>query len=134
MVNQNRHDIRGSLWNRWDLHFHTPSSYDYEDKSLTNEQLLFPLLSTKVSVVAVTDHHVINVERIKELQALGKDSITILPGIELRDDHGGHQHIHYIGMFPDDCDLKHVWTILQGRLNLTAKGVSQQGGDEKLFF
>ncbi len=27
------HDIRGSLWHRWDLHFHTPSSFDYEDKS-----------------------------------------------------------------------------------------------------
>ena len=31
---------RGSEWRVWDLHFHTPSSYDYKDKSVTNEQLV----------------------------------------------------------------------------------------------
>jgi hypothetical protein len=25
----------GSQWRRWDLHFHTPASYEYGDKSLT---------------------------------------------------------------------------------------------------
>jgi hypothetical protein len=33
---------RGSLWHRWDLHFHTPSSFDYHDKSVT--RLLIVLL------------------------------------------------------------------------------------------
>lgn len=31
---------RGSEWRVWDLHFHTPASYDYKDKSVTNEQLV----------------------------------------------------------------------------------------------
>ena len=25
---------RGSEWRIWDLHFHTPSSYDYQDRSV----------------------------------------------------------------------------------------------------
>jgi len=29
---------RGSKWRRWDLHLHTPSSYDYVDKSITNKE------------------------------------------------------------------------------------------------
>lgn len=31
---------RGSEWRIWDLHFHTPSSYDYKDKSVTNEDIV----------------------------------------------------------------------------------------------
>jgi len=29
---------RGSEWRKWDLHFHTPSSYDYQDKTVSNEK------------------------------------------------------------------------------------------------
>ena len=31
----------GSIWHRWDLHYHTPSSYDYKNKAKTNEVLPF---------------------------------------------------------------------------------------------
>ena len=31
---------RGSEWRKWDLHFHTPSSYDYKDNSVTNEDII----------------------------------------------------------------------------------------------
>ena len=31
---------RGSEWRRWDLHFHTPSSYDYSDKSITDKDIV----------------------------------------------------------------------------------------------
>jgi hypothetical protein len=32
---------RGAEWRQWDLHFHTPSSYDYEDKkNVTDEDLI----------------------------------------------------------------------------------------------
>jgi len=55
------HDARGALWRVWDLHFHTPSSFDYSDKSVTNQQIIDALVNAGVSVVAVTDHHVIDV-------------------------------------------------------------------------
>ena len=122
----------GSLWHRWDLHFHTPSSFEYEDMSVTNEQIVDQLVAEGVRVVAITDHHVINVKRIQELQRLGADRLTVLPGIEFRDDHGG-KPVHYISIFPEDCDLEHVWTTLQGSLGLTAAGIKEKGGDDKVY-
>ncbi len=123
---------RGSQWNRWDLHLHTPSSFDYEDKSVTNEEIVDFLVSAGVRVVAVTDHHTIDVDRVKRLQELGSGKLTILPGIELRDVHGKHP-IHYICLFPQDCNLDHVWITLQGKLKLTPAGIAERGGDHKIY-
>lgn len=61
-------DPRGSIWRKWDLHCHTPSSYDYRDKSVTNQQIIDTLKSNEIAVVAITDHHIIDVERIIELR------------------------------------------------------------------
>jgi len=125
-------DRRGSLWHRWDLHFHTPSSFDYDDKSITNEQIVERLVSEGVRVVAVTDHHVIDVARIRRLQELGKDKVTVLPGIELRSELGS-KPIHYICIFPEDCNIDHVWTRLQGALKLTATDINAAGGNDVVY-
>lgn len=127
-----QHDVRGSLWHRWDLHFHTPSSFDYDDKNVTNEQIVECLLANQIRVVAITDHHTMDVSRLRELQRIGNDRLTVIPGIELRDDHGGDP-IHYISIFPDDCDLDHVWTTLQGSLGLTTTAIRDKGGNEKVY-
>lgn len=127
-----QHDVRGSLWHRWDLHFHTPSSFDYGNKSVTNQQIVGRLIAEGVRVVVVTDHHTIDVARIRELQQLGGERLAVLPGIELRGDHGG-EPIHYICIFSEDCDLDHVWTTLQGSLGLTAVAIREKGGDEKIY-
>jgi len=60
----------GSTWGKWDLHFHTPSSYDYQNKAVSNSDIITGLRAAGVSVVAITDHHKIDVPRIKDLQAL----------------------------------------------------------------
>lgn len=60
----------GSIWHRWDLHYHTPSSYDYKNKAKTNEVLVQELLDDGVSGVAVTDHHVIDFGRINSLNTM----------------------------------------------------------------
>jgi len=122
----------GSLWNRWDLHFHTPSSFDYEDKSISNQQIVDSLIQAGLRVIAITDHHTMDVGRIQELQTLGAGKLTVLPGIELRDEHGG-EPIHYICFFPEDCDLDHVWTTLQGSLGLTTKAIQGKGGDQGVY-
>jgi len=132
MNGQTQHDIRGSLWKRWDLHFHTPSSFDYENKSVTNKAIVEGLIAQGVRVVAITDHHTMDVARIKELQGLGGDKLTVLPGIELRSDQGGDP-IHYICIFPENCDLEHVWTTLQGTLGLTPAAIREKGGDERIY-
>lgn len=126
------HSPRGSLWHRWDLHFHTPSSFDYDDKSISNQQIVDCLVGAGLRAVAITDHHAIDVARIRELQKIGIDKLTVLPGIELRGDHGG-EPIHYICIFSETCDLDHVWTTLQGSLGLTPAAIKDKGGDQKIY-
>jgi ABC-type lipoprotein export system ATPase subunit len=125
-------DPRGSIWRKWDLHFHTPSSYDYKDKSVTNDQIIQILKKNKVSVVAITDHHTIDTARIKELKAKANSEITILPGIELRSELGGSESVHFIGIFPEESDIDSIWTKLQGKLNITPTDIVATG-DEKTF-
>lgn len=127
-----QHSPNGSLWSRWDLHFHTPSSFDYANRAASDQQIVDKLLAERVRVVAVTDHHVMDVARIRSLQALGAAGLTVLPGIELRDDHG-KRPVNYVCIFPEDCDLDHVWTTLQGRLKLTPNAVRTAGGDERVY-
>lgn len=125
-------DPKGSLWRRWDLHFHTPTSFDYERGDVTDSQIVDSLVEAGIAAVAITDHHIIDAQRIRNLQALGKDKLTVFPGIEFRSDQGGDP-IHYISIFPEDCDLDHVWTTLQGALHVTACDVQAKGGDEKIY-
>ncbi len=125
-------DPKGSLWHRWDLHFHTPSSFDYERADVTDNQIVDSLIQAGLSAVAVTDHHVIDIGRIRNLRAIAKDKLTIFPGIEFRSDQGG-EAIHYISIFPEDSDLEHVWTTLQGGLGLTLAAIKDKGGDEELY-
>jgi hypothetical protein len=126
------HSPYGSLWNRWDLHFHTPSSYDYLNQSLTDEQIIEGLLANNLRAVAITDHHIIDVPRIRKLQRLAGDALTILPGIELRSDQGG-EPIHYVCIFLEDSDLDHLWTTLQGKLELTPTAIQKKGGNDRIY-
>lgn len=125
-------NTQGSLWGKWDLHLHTPSSFDYGNKSVTNEQIVKTLTETDVKVAAITDHHVIDVNRFQELQRLADNRITFLPGIELRDDHGS-EPIHYICIFPEDCNVSDVWDNLKIKLGLSETRIADLGGDERVY-
>lgn len=109
---------RGSEWNKWDLHFHTPSSYDYEDRSVTNDDIVDGLLANEVAAVAITDHHVIDVDRIAELKRIAAGRITILPGIEFLSDARGKEPIHIIGIFPENANLSFLWEQIKNRTNI----------------
>jgi len=109
---------KGSEWRKWDLHLHTPSSYDYKNKSITNQEIVNKLIENNIAVVAITDHHIIDINRIKELQSLGKDKVTILPGIEFLSDARGKQPIHFIGIFSEDCNLEHVWGQIENKTKI----------------
>ncbi len=124
---------RGSEWRKWDLHFHTPSSYDYKDKSITDEKIIEELKANKIGVVAVTDHHFIDIERIKKLRELAGEDLTVLAGIELRSELGGSESIHFIGIFPENFDLNNIWTTLQGKFTNLLKHVSNRN-DDKIYF
>ena len=108
---------RGSEWRKWDLHFHTQSSYDYKDRSQTNEQIISKLLENNISVVAITDHHIIDVERIKTLTTLANGKITILPGIEFLSDSKGKDPVHFIAIFPEinKCKIDYIWKQIESK-------------------
>ncbi len=120
---------RGSEWRKWDLHFHTPASDCYEHKGATNEQIVDTMIRANVGVFSVTDHHFMDVQRIKELQHLAGERITIFPGIELRTELGGSSSVHMIGIFPEDCNIEYIWTKLSGGLGITPVEVERKGKD-----
>ncbi|WP_185264645.1 TrlF family AAA-like ATPase [Elizabethkingia anophelis] len=126
----------GSEWRKWDLHFHTPSSYDYKNKSIGNNEIVEELKKNDISVVAITDHHVIDVDRILELQRIGREkNITVLPGIEFRAELGGSESIHYIGIFSEKLqqqELSDVWIKLQSSCKITKTDIENIGGDANI--
>lgn len=104
-----RNDPSGSNWRKWDLHFHTPTSFDYKDGSVTDQEIINGLIAAGVSAVAITDHHVMDVARIRNLQKLAGTNLIVFPGIELRSDLGGSETVHFIGIFPEDADVEGIW-------------------------
>jgi hypothetical protein len=122
----------GSLWGKWDLHFHTPSSFDYKKKNVTDNEIVKGLVEATVVAVAITDHHLIDVKRIRSLQAIANNVLTIFPGIELRTELGGSESVHLIGIFSETDDPEFIWTKMQGQLQLTPEEVKSKG-DEKVY-
>lgn len=96
---------RGSEWRKWDLHVHTASSYDAEYKgSDSNDLLCKALKDNNITAVAITDHFVIDCDRISQLRKLAPD-ITFFPGVELRTDKGA-ANLHIILIFSEKSNLK----------------------------
>jgi ABC-type lipoprotein export system ATPase subunit len=126
-------DPKGSIWRQWDLHCHTPASFDYPDKSVSSKAIVDRLLAEGVKAVAITDHHVIDVARIGEMRDLAKGRLVIFPGIELRSELGGSECVHYVGIFSEQAEVTTIWTKLQGKLCLTRADVAAKGGDDRFY-
>jgi ABC-type lipoprotein export system ATPase subunit len=124
-----RNDPSGSNWRKWDFHFHTPASFDYKDRSVTDQDIINGLISAGVSAVVITDHHVMDVTRIRNLQKLAGLNLTVFPGIELRSELGGSETVHFIGIFPEDSDVEGIWAKIQGQLEITPQDVLRKGNE-----
>ncbi|MDR3327919.1 MAG: hypothetical protein LBT04_07370 [Prevotellaceae bacterium] len=97
-------NTRGSEWRKWDLHCHTPSSYDYQYKAADADELIISkLIENEISVIAITDHFVIDAAIITSIKEKTSE-ITVFPGVELRTDKGA-ANIHVILIFPENTDL-----------------------------
>lgn len=97
-------NCRGAEWNRWDLHVHTASSYDYKYKGADADELLCQMLAQNdIKAVAITDHFKIDKGRIESLRSKAP-KIVFFPGVELRTDKGAN-NLHLILIFSEESNL-----------------------------
>lgn len=95
----------GSEWNRWDLHLHTTSFYDYKYKGDDADDILCRTLrKNNIKAVAITDHFKIDNERIEQLRKKAPD-IVFFPGVELCTDKGSN-NLNLILIFSDKLNLQ----------------------------
>lgn len=101
---------KGLKYERFDLHIHTPASFDFVDKSVTPDQIIEEALNKELRAIAITDHNTGEwIDRIKE-SAKGKN-ITIFPGVEIYCS-GGESGIHVIALLDINKGSKHISAIL----------------------
>ena len=118
---------RGSEWRRWDLHLHTASSYDYKGED--NDALLIEKLKeNNIAAVAITDHFVIDKERIKNLRSLSPE-IVFFPGVELRTDKGD-TNVHVILIFSDIINIDE----LVEDFNVFKRSAQNHDDNEKIYW
>lgn len=110
---------RGSEWSKWDLHIHTTASYDYKNKSISDKCFVDILSENNIAAIAITDHHFIDVKKIKEIQRFSKEkNITVFPGIEFLSDARGKDPIHFIGIFSEKSDIDYIWKQIESKTNI----------------
>jgi DNA repair exonuclease SbcCD ATPase subunit len=99
---------RGSEWRQWDLHVHTTASYDYEYRGEdADAKLIEAWKENGIEVVAITDHFLIDNEKIKKLRELANEEITIFPGVELRVDKAS-KNLHVILIFSEQENVDNL--------------------------
>jgi hypothetical protein len=123
--------IRGSQWRRWDLHVHTPSSYDYKDKAISDDKIIDEIAKKNICAIAITDHHVMDVARIINLQKLStQKEITVFPGIEMKAEMRGEEPIHFVGIFPENCNLEYIWGEIASKTDIASQKANGKQDNE----
>jgi ABC-type lipoprotein export system ATPase subunit len=119
---------RGSEWRLWDLHCHTPESFDWKGESVAPEKLAEAVIAamkkTGVHVFAIQDHWTFaGYEAVaKHLsaypEALGERQV--FPGIELRVEAPVDYLLNIHVLFPEQTPVHRLNTFL-GKLRLSNK-------------
>lgn len=103
----------GAKFYRCDLHVHTPASNDYEDRSVTNEQIIDECVNKNLDIIAITDHNIVG--DIENLRKIGKKrGIFVIPGIEIS---VGEFGIHIIALL-DEVGYENKFNALLSRLGI----------------
>lgn len=130
-MNQDPTNYRGSEWRKWDLHVHTPASYDW-DKTCKDgaKEIIEKAVAENLSVIAIADHHSVSgIDNV--IKAANGKNITVLPGVELRTDKG-NKGIHIIAIFDSSVSSKTIYDKLLCPLNLSDNDVKTKS-DEHIY-
>lgn len=100
----------GLKFQKFDLHVHTPASYDFADKSVTPKQIVEKAIAKGLRGIAITDHGTGKlVDQIKK-EAKGTQ-LVVFPGVEIYCT-GGETGIHIIAILSPDKGTEHINGIL----------------------
>jgi hypothetical protein len=96
----------GASFYKVDLHFHTPASHDYKDRSVRYERLVEKALEAGLNMVAVTDHN--TGAGFDEMTKTARNSpLVVLPGVEIT-----VENIHLLAIFPENSSCRDVTFLL----------------------
>ena len=126
----------GARWWKFDLHTHTPASFDYgkSDSSLktskTAKAWLLDYIAKGIECVAVTDHNSgAWIDRLKEaavnLRAEGY-SIFVFPGVEIT----ANSNIHVLGIFDPGATSADISAVIGASKFRGTKGDSDSVAEE----
>ena len=114
----------GSEWRKWDLHLHTPASFDYKNKNITAKEIAEKLKEKDISVVAITDNDIIDEKWISDIRNESdkiNHKITIFPGMEIRTELEAKENIHVIAIFRESSSINYINTELTTKLDINSQ-------------
>src|SRR3989344_1584712 len=120
---------RGSEWRRWDLHIHTPASYDWDTKcKKANSDIIDAAVSAGISAIAITDHH--TTDSVDEIKKLGEDKgVFVVPGVELRTDKGNDK-IHIIALFDPSVSGQTIYDKVLCPLGFSKDDIKKKSNEQ----
>ena len=120
---------RGSEWRRWDLHIHTPASYDWDTKcKKANSDIIDAAVSAGISAIAITDHH--TTDSVDEIKKLGEDKgVFVIPGVELRTDKGNDK-IHIIALFDPSVSGQTIYDKVLCPLGFSKDDIKKKSNEQ----
>lgn len=110
----------GSIWNKWDLHIHTPYSHLNSKYNCSIQDVAKKIISENIKAVGVTNYFLVEENEFNELKAELKDCLVI-PNFEFRinDKNKDGEFINIHVLFnPDTTTIAKIHESL-GRVQLT---------------
>lgn len=122
---------KGSEWRKWDLHVHTPASYDWDRKcGKTVEEIVETAIAKGLFAIAITDHH--SMAAVQEGIDHGKKKgLFVIPGVELRTNMGNNK-IHIIALFSPDIAPKTIHEKVLCPIGFSEEDI-KKSGDEQVY-
>lgn len=102
---------KGSYWNKWDLHIHSPLTNLNSKYNCDIEQFSMAIKEKEISVIGLTNYFIIHEEEYNEVVSkLGKD-VLVIPNIEFRtnDRNADNDFINiHVLLNPDTTTIKQI--------------------------